>query len=242
MLNRYAITPRQQLPRTLVCGDDAESMTTGVDKSIAQGRLLEYFTIGWNSLEAIISIAAGSSSGSISLLGFGLDSLIEVCSGGAVLWRLRRGTGDHCADRQSLRVVGGLLLALAVYIAADSARALWFHEVPRPSIAGIAIAVAAMIVMPLLARAKRRVAGRIDSRALQADARQADFCGYLSAFLLAGLMLNAWLGWWWADPVAGLAMVPIIAREGRDALRGKSCGCSEPQSLSPVDRAEHQHR
>jgi divalent metal cation (Fe/Co/Zn/Cd) transporter len=193
---------------------------------VRRGQWLEYFTIAWNSLEALVSILAGLAAGSISLLAFGLDSLIEVASGAALLWRLRHEFNPsrrESAERTTHRIVGACFLALSAYVAAESASGLLRREAPAPSIPGIAIAAAAVVVMPLLARAKRRVAAGIASGAMRSDARQADFCMYLSAILLAGLVLNAVLGWWWADPAAGLVMVPIIAREGLNGLRGQSC-------------------
>ncbi len=161
--------------------------------------------------------------GSIALVGFGLDSAIEVTSGAALLWRFHR--GEH-AERTTLRIVAVCFLSLAVYVAGDSIYALLRGEAPERSLVGIGLAVASLIVMPLLARAKRAVARRIASDALRADARQTDFCMYLSAILLGGLLLNASLGWWWADPLSALSMAPIIAREGILGLRGKAC-CDE---------------
>jgi divalent metal cation (Fe/Co/Zn/Cd) transporter len=194
---------------------------------VLRGQRLEYFTIGWNVLEGAVSIAAGAAAGSISLVGFGLDSLIEVTSGAAGLWRLHH-DGDagrrERAEARALRVVGACFLALAAYVGAEAVMALVQREAPEASPAGILIAALSVVVMPLLARAKRRVAVGVGSAALHADSRQTDFCAYLSAILLAGLVLNAALGWWWADPVAALAMAPIIAREGWDALRGRACG------------------
>lgn len=114
-------------------------------------------------------------------------------------------------------------LALAAYIAFDAVKSLWFHELPEESYVGIAIAALSIIVMPLLARAKRQVAASLNSQAMQADSRQTDICAYLSAILLVGLGLNALFGWWWADPLAGLMMIPIIAKEGIEALQGKTC-------------------
>jgi divalent metal cation (Fe/Co/Zn/Cd) transporter len=193
--------------------------------SVRRGRLLEYLTIGWNSLEAIVSIAAGLIAGSIALVGFGLDSLIEVSSGAALLWRLhmdapeRRGRAEQIA----LKLVGVSFLLLAAYVAFDSVKSLVRREAPESSYVGIAIAALSLIVMPMLARAKRRVAAEISSRALQADSRQTDICMYLSAIVLGGLALNALFGWWWADPVAALVMIPIIAKEGVEALRGETC-------------------
>jgi divalent metal cation (Fe/Co/Zn/Cd) transporter len=193
---------------------------------VRRGRRLEYFTIAWNGLEAFVSILAGLAAASTSLLAFGLDSLIEVASGAALLWRLHHEfhpTRREAVERATHRTVGACFLALSAYVAFESASALLRREAPEQSIPGIAIAAAAVVVMPLLARAKRRIAAGIASGAMHSDARQADFCMYLSAILLAGLLLNAALGWWWADPAAGLVMVPIIAREGIAALRGQPC-------------------
>lgn len=200
--------------------------------ALDRGRRLEYVTICWNSLEALASIAAGIFAGSIALVGFGLDSVIETSSGLALLWRLRHANERSAevrerAEKIALRIVGVSFLALSVYVLVDAGHALWKREAPEESIFGIIIAALSLLVMPLLARAKRRVARSLNSNALHADSRQTDICAYLSAILLLGLGLNALLGWWWADPVAGLIMVPIIAREGVEALRGESCGCHE---------------
>ena len=195
--------------------------------AVRQGKRLEYFTIAWNSLEALIAIASGLLAGSIALVGFGFDSVIEVSSGIALLWRLSLDTGAERerAEKLSLRFVGISFLALAAYVAYDSIRSLVLGEAPDESPVGIALAGASLVVMPLLASAKRKVASSIQSAALAADARQTQLCMYLSAILLGGLLLNALWGLWWADPVAALAMLPIICKEGVDALRGKTCGC-----------------
>jgi len=185
-----------------------------------RGTHLAYLTIGWNSLEAIIAIGAGVVAGSISLVGFGFDSLIEVSSGAVILWRLF--SGEH-REELALKLVGASFLALAAYIAFDAAKSLWFREAPAESYLGIILAILSLIVMPLLASAKRKVAASLKSDAMHADSRQTDICAYLSAILLIGLGLNALLGWWWADPVAGLAMVPIVAKEGIEALKGETC-------------------
>jgi divalent metal cation (Fe/Co/Zn/Cd) transporter len=193
---------------------------------IEKGRRLDYFTAAWNSLEALVSIIAGIVAGSVALVGFGIDSLIEVASGAALLWRLHHdlnASRREQVERTALRIVGGCFILLSLYILHDSGSTQLRYETPERSIPGIVIAAAAVIVMPLLARAKRQVAVGIGSEALHADSRQADFCGYLSAILLVGLVLNATAGWWWDDPVAGLVMVPIIAREGVAGLRGKAC-------------------
>jgi divalent metal cation (Fe/Co/Zn/Cd) transporter len=193
---------------------------------VRQGRRLEYFTIVYNCLEGLLSIIAGIVAGSVSLVGFGIDSAIEVTSGTALLWRLKHEFNPEkreSAERVTLRIVGICFIGLAIYILYDSASILIRHEAPERSILGILIAAVSVVVMPLLARSKRQVAADISSAAMQADSRQADFCTYLSAILLCGLLLNALLGWWWADPIAALAMVPIIAHEGVGSLKGKSC-------------------
>ena len=194
-------------------------------RNVRRGRWLEYLTIGWNSLEAVIAIGAGLVAGSIALLGFGLDSIIEVSSGAALLWRLHMDAPEkrERAEQLALKLVGVSFLLLAAYVAFDAAKSLFTRELPRASYVGIVLAALSLAVMPLLARAKRRVAASINSRALQADSRQTDICAYLSAILLGGLLLNALFGWWWADPVAALVMTPIIVKEGVEALRGETC-------------------
>jgi len=193
---------------------------------VERGRHLQYFTILWNSLEALAALISGLLAGSVALVGFGLDSLIEVTSGAAVLWRLQQDRNAHQraeADRLSLRIVGLCFLALSAYIVYESLNSLIGREAPARSIPGIVIATASLIAMPFLARAKRRVGVALGSAAVTADARQTDFCTYLSAILLGGLLLNAIFGWWWADPLAGLIMVPIIVKEGIAGWRGSGC-------------------
>lgn len=187
---------------------------------IRRGRRLAYLTIIWNSLEGIIAVSAGILAGSIALVGFGVDSVIEVSSGAIILWRLV--SGEH-REELALKLVGVSFLALAAYVGFDAVKSLWLIEPPDASYIGIALAALSLIVMPWLARAKRKVASQLNSRAMHADSRQTDICAYLSAILLGGLTLNAVFGWWWADPVAALVMVPIIAREGVGALRGETC-------------------
>ncbi len=196
---------------------------------LRRGRRLEYLTLGWNLVEAAIAIAAGSAAGSSALIGFGLDSLIESTSGAALLWRLQAGPEGERREQRALRLVGVSFLLLAAYVAWDAGGALWRRDVPDDSVVGVLLAVVSLIVMPVLARAKRRVAAGLGSRALEADSRQTDLCAVLSAILLGGLLLNSLFGWWWADPVAALLMVPVIAWEGRRALRGARCDdCAMP--------------
>ncbi len=188
--------------------------------AMRRGRNLEYLTIGWNSLEAVAAIGAGVLAGSIALVGFGIDSVIEVSSGAIILWRLF--SGEH-REKLALKLVGISLLGLSAYVGFDAVKSLILRDTPETSYIGIAIAALSLVVMPLLARAKRNVAAHLNSRAMMADSKQTDICAYLSAILLGGLLLNAVFGWWWADPVAAVVMLPIIVKEGIGALRGKTC-------------------
>ena len=193
---------------------------------VKRGTRLSYFTIGWNSLEGLIAVVAGAVAGSISLVGFGIDSFIEVVSGATLLWRMTVDADVKSRERNerfSLRVVGICFLSLAAYVAYESCSDFTTRKAPRHSIAGIILACVSLVVMPILSRAKKKVAYELGSPAMNADARQTDFCVYLSAILLGGLLLNALFGWWWADPAAALIMVPIIAKEGFDGIRGKAC-------------------
>jgi len=195
---------------------------------VRRGRRLELLTLGWNVVEAVVAVAAGAAASSVALVGFGIDSVIECLSGAVLLWRLQDGAGIE-RERRALKLVGVSFLLLAAYVAFEAASGLIAREAPERSPVGIVLAALSVVVMPLLARAKRRVAVRLGSRALDADSRQTDLCAYLSAILLAGLGLNALLGWWWADGVAALAMVPIIVNEGREALRGEVCDDCHPR-------------
>ena len=199
---------------------------------VRRGRNLEYFTIGYNSLEGLIALAAGLMAGSIALVGFGFDSLIEVTSGVALLWRLHADVDEARRERVeaiSLRIVGVCFVVLAIYVGYDSVKSLIRREAPEESLIGIGLAAVSLVIMPLLVRAKRKVARGIRSSALMADSKQTELCTYLSAILLGGLLLNALFGWWWADPVAALIMLPIIVKEGIEALRGETC-CDEGAS------------
>jgi divalent metal cation (Fe/Co/Zn/Cd) transporter len=195
------------------------------DATIRRGIRLGYITILYNSFEAIGSLVAGLLAGSVALVGFGADSIIEVVAAGAAQWRLRadvRGDRRLVVERATHRIVGACFLALAIYISIDSALALLNREPPEKSLFGIGVLVLSIIVMPLLASAKTKVAHGISSGALRAEARQTSLCAWLSAIALAGVGLNAMLGWWWADPVAALGMVPIILKEGIDGVRAKA--------------------
>ena len=193
---------------------------------VQRGLWLNYASIAYNVLEAVASLLAGVLAGSVALIGFGFDSVIEVTASGAAQWRLRADvdkTRRARAEHHTTRTIGWCFMALAAYVAWDAAVALLRREAPERSAPGVVILSLSVIIMPLLAAAKRRVALQLGSRALTAEAKQTSLCAYLSAIALAGVALNAAAGWWWADPVAALLMVPIIAREGFEGLRGREC-------------------
>lgn len=189
-----------------------------------RGRRLEYLTLAWNSVEAIVSITAGVAAGSTALIGFGMDAVVESASGGILLWRLQDG-GSTTRERRALQLVGVTFLVLASWVGLEALRSLLAREAPSASYVGIAVAALSLLVMPWLARQKRIVARELGSHALEADSRQTDLCAVLSAILLTGLALNAGFGWWWVDSVAALVMVPVIVAEGVQALRGERCEC-----------------
>jgi divalent metal cation (Fe/Co/Zn/Cd) transporter len=203
--------------------------TMSREASAERGKRLEYFTIAWNSIEGLLAVIAGAIAGSISLIGFGMDSFIEVASGAALLWRMTvdaDARGRERNERISLRIVGICFVALALYLGYESLSDLLGKKAPQHSIPGIILACVSLVVMPILSRAKKKVGTALGSAAMSADARQTDFCVYLSVILLAGLLLNVGLGWWWADPAGALIMAPIIAKEGVEGMRGKTCSDS----------------
>jgi len=194
--------------------------------TVRRGILLSYATIGYNTLEAIGSLVAGMLAGSVALIGFGIDSVIEVIASIAAQLRLRadadllRRSG---AEGRTLRIVGWCFIGLAAYVTIDSVKSLYLREEPERSWLGVIILVLSVIVMPALAWGKRQVANEMQSAALKAEAKQTSLCAYLSVIALGGVGLNALVGWWWADPAAALCMVPIIAKEGIEALQARDC-------------------
>jgi len=182
-------------------------------------------TIVWMSVEAAVSLFAAWRATSPALLAFGGDSAIELLSAVVVLWRFRVSDAHEDAERRAARVAGGLLFALAAFVAVTSITSLLGYSEPKPTFVGIAILVAAAVIMPWLAKEKRRLSGAIGSAALRADAAQSALCAYLSLIALAGLAINAVWRVAWADPIAALVVLPLIAWEGREAMRGKTCGC-----------------
>ncbi len=185
--------------------------------------------MGWNVVEGLVGVAAAVAAGSVALLGFGLDSFVETASGAILVWRLKaEKTGAdpeeiERLDHRARRLVAISLFVLAVYVAADAAVSLWRRERPEASPVGIGLTSLSLFVMVWLARAKRRAAASLGSRALAADAFQTTACWWLSLITLAGVGLNAALGWWWADPIAALGMTVFLVHEGREAWRGEEC-------------------
>lgn len=197
------------------------------ERLLRRGVLLEVATVVWNVLEGMIAVAAGTLASSVALISFGVDSFIETTSGAVVGWRLRdelRGRSPERAEaieRRAARVAGGLLLALAAYIVVDAGRRLLgFGAEARESILGLVLTTISAVAMPFLGWAKLRTARALRSAALRADAYETIFCTWLSVTTLAGLALNAALGWWWADPLAALVLVPLIVREGLEGWQG----------------------
>src|SRR3972149_1037349 len=192
--------------------------------SLSLARPLVGFTVAWNVAEGVIAVSSGLVASSVALVGFGLDSFIEVTAAAILIWRLSLAEGDERSERREQlahRIVGATFIALAVYILAQSAYVFADGRQPEESGVGMALAVAATIVMPALALAKRRNAAGLGSPALIAEARETFACSYLSLTLFVGLAANALAGWWWADVAAALAMVPWIAREGVEGLRAE---------------------
>lgn len=219
-------------PRTRACN------TPGVPPSppgsarealLRRGVILEGATVGWNLVEGIIAVSACAIASSVALIGFGVDSFVETASGAVVGWRLRAELNGHAdeerieaLERRAGRIAGALLIGLAVYVVLDAGRRLLgFGAEAQESFVGIALTAISLVVMPFLGWAKLRTARALRSGALRADAYETITCSWLSLTTLLGLLLNAGFGWWWADPLAALAIVPLIVREGLEGLRGE---------------------
>jgi divalent metal cation (Fe/Co/Zn/Cd) transporter len=209
-----------------------QAAESGREGLLAHALKLEYLTVGWNVVEGAIAVGAALAAGSVALLGFGIDSFVESASGSVLIWRLlaerRAKSHDELArlDRRAHKLVAFSLFALAVWVTFDGIRALVTGDRPAASIVGIVLTSVSAAVMMWLARLKRRAARDLGSRALEADSFQTSACWWLSIITLAGIGLNATLGWWWADPVAGLGMTYLLIREGREAWRGEDDCCS----------------
>ena len=195
------------------------------EAAVERARLLNRISIGWNSVEALIALLAGVAAGSVSLIGFGFDSVIEVSAALILAWRLHRERREGCtqgSDRLATRAIAVSFAALAVYVAIESTRDLVDGVHPEESIVGIVLASVSLVLMPILARAKRELAPALGSTAVIADAKQTNLCALLSAVVLVGLGANVVLGWWWADPVAGLAIAVLAGAEAARTWRAES--------------------
>ena len=194
------------------------------ERLVARARLLARAGLVWHGIEAAVAIAAGAVAGSIALIAFGADSLIEALAGIIVLWRFASTRADsETAERRAQQLIAITFWLLAAYVTVDATIALASGEHPASSPVGIGLSIVTLIAMPLLARAKASVARELGSHAGHSESRQNMLCAYLSAALLVGLTLNAVLGWWWADPAAALVIAAVAAREGRESWRGESC-------------------
>lgn len=194
-------------------------------EAVSRARLLNVVTIAWNGTEGVVAMLAGLAAGSVSLVGFGADSAIEVSAALALAWRLRQETRRDCtqpSDRIAVRLIAGSFAVLALGVAVEAIRDLTARHEPETSVVGIVVATLSLLVMPSLARAKRRLAPALGSAAVVADARQTTLCALLSGVLLVGLAANAVLGWWWADPVAGLGIAALAAREARETWHAEA--------------------
>lgn len=185
-------------------------------------RLLVAATITYNIIEAVVAITAGTIASSIALIGFGLDSVIEVSSAAAVAWQFA-GPDHERREKVALRVIAGSFFVLAAYVTVEALRTLIGGHQPEQSTVGIVVVAISVVIMPFLSWAQRRAGRELGSASAVADSKQTLLCTYLSAAVLVGLLLNAALGWWWADPVVALGLAVIAVREGREALRGETC-------------------
>lgn len=189
-----------------------------------RAQLLALTSVIYNFAEAIIAIMAGAIASSTALIGFGLDSCVELASGLIVLWQFRHAMPERY-EKQALRLIAWSFFALAAYVGFESVRSLLAQHAPDHSNIGIILAALSLLVMPLLSWAQRRTGRELASGSVVADSKQTLLCTYLSAVVLLGLLANSFLGWWWADPVAGLVIAGVAAKEGYDAWKGEACGC-----------------
>lgn len=196
-----------------------------------RAQMLAGTSVTYNAVEAVFAIGAGVAASSIALIGFGLDSIVEMSSGLIILWQFRHKVPEQ-RERQALRMLAVSFFALAAYVSFEAIRTLLLEEIAQTSKVGIAVAILSLIIMPFLSVAQRRTGKRLGSTTVIADSKQTLLCTYLSAVLLLGLILNATLGWWWADPLVGLVVAGLAIYEGREAWNGEVCNCASDGSTS----------
>ena len=195
------------------------------DAAVRRARWLNALTIGWNGVEGVVAVTAGLAAGSVSLVGFGVDSAIEVSAALVLTWRLRQERRDGCtqgADARAARLIAVSFAVLAVYVAVEAVRDLLSRSAPEASVPGVVLAACSLALMPFLARAKARLAPVLGSAAAAADAAQTNLCALLSAVVLVGLAASWLLGWWWADPLAALGIAVLAGAEARRTWRAES--------------------
>jgi divalent metal cation (Fe/Co/Zn/Cd) transporter len=200
-----------------------------------RAQLLAGASVAYNTVEAVIAITAGVAASSVALVGFGLDSVVEMSSGLIILWQFRHRMPES-RERQALRLIAVSFFALAGYVMFESLRSLAGGDAAAHSTVGIVLAAVSLIVMPFLSWAQRRTGRQLGSSTVVADSKQTLLCTYLSAVLLLGLLANSALGWWWADPLVGLVVAGLAVKEGRDAWRGDTCACGPVPAVSDGDR------
>jgi len=218
---------------SISCSSDCSTSCSETSRSpgaIQRALRLEYLTVGWNLVEGVIAVTAGLLAGSVAILGFGIDSFVECASAAVMIWRLRAERDPAMSpqrleglERRAQRLVAGSLFMLGAYVTCDAAHTLWTGERPSFSSVGLVLIIISLGVMLWLARAKRRIARELGSRAMEADAFQTTACWWLSLAALTGIGLNGAFGWWWADPIAGFAIAALIVKEGREAWNGEHC-------------------
>lgn len=219
-------------PRT---PDDSRPVLTPIRRAqlARRAQVLAGFSVAYNGVEAVVAIGVGAAASSIALVGFGLDSIVEMSSGLVILWQFRHRMPET-RERRALRLIALSFFALAGYVTFQSVRSLIGGDTAEPSTAGIVIAAASLMIMPLVSWAQRLTGQALGSTTVVADSKQTLLCTYLSGVLLVGLVLNSAMGWWWADPLVGLVVAGLAVREGREAWRGESCTCI-PAPLSACD-------
>jgi divalent metal cation (Fe/Co/Zn/Cd) transporter len=220
--------PAVELPTLPVAESPPAPSPAHREHLVRRAKTLAWVGVGWHGIEAAVAVGAGLAAGSIALIGFGADSLIEAFAGFIVLWRFARArAASLTAERRAQQLIAISFYVIAAYITVDATRSLIASDEPHVSWVGIGLAAVTLIAMPPLARAKARVADALGSSATKSESRQTVLCAYLSAALLVGLGLNALAGWWWADPLTALLIAAVAVKEGRDSWRGDSC-CTTP--------------
>ena len=225
--------PRTAVPRATARPDLTPARRAQLGR---RAQRLAGASVAYNAVEAVVAIAAGAAASSIALVGFGLDSVVEMSSALIVLWQFRHRIPE-ARERRALRLIALSFFALAGYLAVESMRTLLGGHAAESAPVGIALAALSLLVMPWLSWAQRRTGRQLGSTTVVADSTQTLLCTYLSGVLLVGLLLNATLGWWWADPVVGLVVAGLAVREGREAWRGEACTCTPGLDTAPGDAA-----